>query len=73
MNRPVHHEKLLIRDKSALVLYCILTLTELAFFMFYMKKLHYWHGDVLNVKQNIVSKGFLESFGPGIYKTLIKR
>lgn len=58
LDRPVH-EKPLISDKSCLF-YRVLTLTKLKYFVCYMISFHCQQGDVLIVKQDIISQEFLK-------------
>ena len=60
-------EKLLISEKSCLF-YSVLTLTKLKYFMSYTIRLHYKRRHALSIEQGIVSKEYLERFGPHIYK-----
>ena len=64
------NQKLLKPEKSYLY-YSILKLTKLKYLMPYTIKFHCYREDVLSEEQEIVSKEFLEKFGPYIYKMLI--
>ena len=55
-----------ISQKRNFLYYCIVTLKKLKYYMSYMIKLHCWWGDVLSGEQEIVTKEFLERFGPYI-------
>ena len=74
MNRPVHHETFNMSQKRfCFIQYTNIDKVGIFLTISYMIMLHYQHGDILSVEQKIVSKGFLERFGPDKYKALIKR